>query len=206
MFIETLIEDILLNRINRMLFSNIVNKFWESKEFLFKHSDPIFLRDDIRHFSFDEKITEHGRIGEQPMSLSQHLFGDEDSLAARLTYDPPKEFSYIEYHTHPVDSLVVVIDGDCIYSVYYEDSQTLIDIPLELGMALFFPANTIHTIKKIQHKGLEMLNITDRLNQPNYRTRNSQLDNLITPSSDFSKPISDIKYKNVLFYSQFIES
>ncbi len=135
-------------------------------------------------------ITEHGRH-EQPLSISQHLFGDDNHVSARLVYDPPKQNNQapLEYHFHPVDTVIIVVSGSGIFSFICNDSKQPIDIDLRPGKALFFPSNTVHTIKEVGNEGLETLNITNRLNQPRYRTEpiNEKKDLFIKPSEDFSQ-------------------
>jgi len=85
-------------------FSSYVKDIWNSNEGFVKTYDaPESIRDYIWRLSFDKLITEHGRP-EQPLSISQHLFGDENSVSARLVYDPPVTHGResLEYHTHPV--------------------------------------------------------------------------------------------------------
>lgn len=125
------------------------------------------------------------------MSISQHLFGDENHISARLVYDPPKQNNQypLEHHSHPVDTVIFVVNGSGVFSFIYDDTKKAIDIDLKPGTTLFFPSNTVHTIKEVGNEGLETLNITDRLNQPSYRTEpiNEKKDLLVKPSEDFSQ-------------------
>ncbi|MDF5707931.1 MAG: cupin domain-containing protein [Nostoc sp. S4] len=191
MNLETFIKDILSHNIAPEDFSLYVENIWKSKQGCVRyHPDPSSFCLDIWHLSFDKLITEHGRY-EQPLSISQHLFGDENHVSVRLVYDPPKQNNQaaLEYHSHPVDTVIIVVSGSGMFSLIYNDSKQPIDIDLKPGKALFFPANTIHTIKKVGNEGLETLNITNRLNQPRYRTESidEKKDLLVKPSEDFSQ-------------------
>lgn len=183
------IESILEEKISGDFFNRTVNKKWKDKQFIEKYEYPNYLREKLWKLSFDKLITEHGRIEDQPMSVSQHLFGDKKSIAARVTFDQYKidKINCIEYHTHPVSSLVVVLDGECTYSVVYK-SKYIVNAVLEPGFCIYFPANVTHTIQNIGKNGLETLNITGKINQPPYRS-NCETTNqlLIEPSKNFSK-------------------
>lgn len=190
MNLEVFLQDVLCQKISREKFSLYVKNIWKSeKSGVMYYHDPSTFCLKIWHLSFDKLITEHGRY-EQPLSISQHLFGDEDHISARLVYDPPKKNNQypLEYHSHPVDTVIVVVSGSGVFSFIY-DSKKSIDIDLRAGTTLFFPSNTVHTIKEVGNEGLETLNITDRLNQPTYRTEpiNEKKDLLVKPSEDFSQ-------------------
>lgn len=191
MNLEAFIKDIFYHNISSKNFSLYIKNIWESEEGCVKYyHDPGFFCLDIWHLSFDELITEHGRH-DQPLSISQHLFGDENHISARLVYDPPQQDNQapLEYHSHPVDTVIVVVSGSGIFSFIFNDGKQLLDIDLKPGKTLFFPSNTVHTIKEVGNKGLETLNITNRLNQPSYRTEliNEKKDLLVKPSEDFSQ-------------------
>jgi mannose-6-phosphate isomerase-like protein (cupin superfamily) len=191
----SLLQSFFPHQISRKDFSFYVKDMWNSnKGFVTTYDDPEFLRDCIWRLSFDKLITEHGRP-EQPLSISQHLFGNENSVSARLVYDPPVTHGResLEYHTHPVDTIIIVIGGSGIYSFIRDDYIQTIDVDLSPGKILFFPANTVHTIKQIGLDGLETLNITDVLNQPSYRNEfpNEKRELLPKPSSDFSQEYND---------------
>lgn len=198
MNLEVFLQDILCQKISREKFSFYVKNIWESeKSGVMYYQEPSSFCLKIWHLSFDKLITEHGRY-EQPLSISQHLFGDEDHISARLVYDPPKNNQYpLEYHSHPVDTVIVVVSGSGVFSFIY-DSKKSIDIDLRPGTTLFFPSNTVHTIKEVGNEGLETLNITDRLNQPTYRTEpiNEKKDLLVKPSEDFSQSYENITSNN----------
>ncbi|WP_414623830.1 cupin domain-containing protein [Calothrix sp. CCY 0018] len=165
------------------------------------YHDPNFFCLDIWHLSFDELITEHGRH-DQPLSISQHLFGDENRISARLVYDPLKQDNQapLEYHSHPVDTVIVVVSGSGIFSFICNDSKQSIDIDLRPGKTLFFPSNIVHTIKEVGDDGLETLNITNRLNQPSYRTEltNEKKDFLVKPSEDFNQIYGQILLGSII--------
>ncbi|AUB44935.1 Cupin domain protein related to quercetin dioxygenase (plasmid) [Nostoc flagelliforme CCNUN1] len=105
-------------------------------------------------------------------------------------YDPPQQDNQapLEYHSHPVDTVIVVVSGSGIFSFIFNDGKQPLDIDLKPGKTLFFPSNTVHTIKEVGNEGLETLNITNRLNQPSYRTEliNEKKDLLVKPSEDFT--------------------
>lgn len=201
------IESILDEKISGKLFNRVVNKRWKDKQFIEKYDYPNYLREKIWKLSFDKLITEHGRIEDQPMSVSQHLFGDKSSIAARVTFDQYKidKINCIEYHTHPVSSLVVVLDGECTYSVVYE-SKYIINVALKPGFCIYFPANVTHTIQNIGKNGLETLNITGKINQPPYRN-SCEITNqsLIEPSKNFSK-VAKINNLREIDYNDFIKT
>ncbi|MBD2604510.1 cupin domain-containing protein [Scytonema hofmannii FACHB-248] len=190
MNLETFIKDIFSHNISPENFSLYVKNIWKSEEgCVMCYHDPGSFCLDIWHLSFDKLITEHGRH-EQPLSISQHLFGDENHVSARLVYDPPPKQDNqapLEYHSHPVDTVIVIVSGSGIFSFICNDSKQPIDIDLRPGKTLFFPSNTVHTIKEVGNEGLETLNITNRLNQPSYRTEpiNDKKDLLVKPSEDF---------------------
>lgn len=191
MNLENFFQNIFSYKISQENFSAYVKKMWKREEGCVMHyHDPDFFRLDIWHLSFDELITEHGRH-EQPLSISQHLFGDENNISARLVYDPPKQNNQasLEHHSHPVDSVIVVVTGSGVFSFICNNTKQLIDIYLRPGKILFFPSNVVHTIKEVGNEGLETLNITNRLNQPRYRTKSisEKKDLLINPSEDFSQ-------------------
>ncbi|MBD2731232.1 cupin domain-containing protein [Nostoc sp. FACHB-892] len=191
MNLEAFLQDILSQNISRDNFSLYVKNIWKSEDgCVMYYHDPSSFCLNIWHLSFDKLITEHGHY-EQPLSISQHLFGDENHISARLVYDPPKQDNQdpLEYHSHPVDTVIVVISGSGVFSFIYDDGKQSIDIDLTPGQTLFFPSNTVHTIKEVGNEGLETLNITDRLNQPSYRTEpiNEKKDLLVKPSEDFSQ-------------------
>jgi mannose-6-phosphate isomerase-like protein (cupin superfamily) len=191
MNLQAFIQDIFSHKISSEDFSLYVKNIWESEEgCTMYYPDPSSFCLEIWRLSFDKLITEHGRH-EQPLSISQHLFGDENNVSARLVYDPPKKENQapLEYHSHPVDTLIVVVSGSGIFSLIYNDRQQPIDIDIKPGKTLFFPSNTVHTIKEVGNNGLETLNITNRLNQPSYRTETISEKKvlLVKPSEDFSQ-------------------
>lgn len=205
MNLEAFLKDILSYNISRENFSLYVKNIWKSEEgCVMYHYDPDSFRIDIWHLSFDKLITEHGRH-EQPLSISQHLFGDENHVSARLVYDPPKQdnqFS-LEYHSHPVDTVIVVVSGSGVFSFIRDDNKQSFDVDIRPGATLFFPSNTVHTIKEVGNEGLETLNITDRLNQPSYRTEfiNEREALLVKPSEDFSQIYDQICPESISNFS-----
>jgi uncharacterized cupin superfamily protein len=205
-YIQKIVDAILTESLPRQDFSEIVKEAWESGKFVYAHEEIDFLYKDLMHYSFGEKITEHGRE-DQPLSISQHILGNESSVAVRLAYDPPNcgSQSCIEYHSHPVDSLVIVLYGSGKYSLFKRNINILIDVSLAPGTSIFFPAGIIHTIKEVGSEGIEILYITDRLNQPNYRDKNMDKILDLSHSEDFSKPyelkseVQSILYKELKF-------
>ena len=189
--VNKIVNKILEQNVTSKDFSKWISENWKISNFILVYENIKFLYTVLLELSFEKLVTEHGRVGEQPLSVSQHLFGDKESVAARLVYDPPNFNNdlYIEYHTHPVDTLIIVLNGSGTYSLVYDDSDIHVDVPLEPGVALLFPSGTVHTIKEVSKDGLETLNITDRLNQPEYRNKvhDSKTQFLVKPSDDFSK-------------------
>lgn len=172
-------------------FSKHVNDIWRSGQgFVRSFGDVQQIKAVLFDISSDSLITTHGRM-DQPSSISQHLFGDEKSVSARLVYDPPATDTDhgIEYHTHPVDTLIAVTGGSGTYSFIFPDDNRGIDVDLFPGTLLFFPAGTIHTIKDVGKEGLETLNITHVMNQPSYRTDIDleRKESIPSPSENFSE-------------------
>jgi mannose-6-phosphate isomerase-like protein (cupin superfamily) len=196
MNVSMFLQAVFSRQISRQDFSQYVKQIWDSPQgFVSVYPDLESLRKIIWNLSKNQLITEHGRP-KQPLSISQHLFGDQNSVSARLVYDPPITCGQegLEYHTHPVDTVIIVIAGAGVYSfIGADDMQGTniqgIDVDLTPGKILFFPANILHTIKQIGSDGLETLNITDVLNQPPYReeVHNEKKALLLEPSDNFSQ-------------------
>lgn len=204
--LKQFIDNILNRTVSRSDFSELVIQKWKSKKFVEFYDNVDSLREKVWSLSFDRLVTEHGRIEDQPLSISQHLFGDLQSVAARVVYDPPtiNKSEHIEYHTHPVNSLIVVLDGTGTCSLLYENKE-LIDVPLKPGASVFFCSNVIHRIKEIGVTGLEILNITERVNQPAYRSKLSTQKNLVIDSSKDFLQMFEIEKTEAITYEKFLE-
>ena len=205
MDLDTFLNSILDETIRSDTFSRLVNKIWQSEEgFVRFYSKPETLCPRLWQASNEALITEHGRP-DQPLSISQHLFGGDHNVSARLVYDPPRDAGQrgLEYHSHPVDTVIFVVSGTGQYAFVRDpDSNEAITVDLAAGAVLFFPASTVHTIVEVGKDGLETLNATDRLNQPQYR--DAKTTSVPIPSSvDFSEthlhsPLKTIAYAHYL--------
>jgi len=146
---------------------------WNAKRFAFRSELRAAWVSKVAALAQTAGVTYHGRP-EQPVCPSRHLFGDATHIAARLVFDPPsspEQPEPIEFHTHPVDSVIAVLRGGGSYRICQRDAaqrDVVVDVPLDAGTLVCFPGGVVHTIE-CGAQGIETLNITDRLNQPAWR-------------------------------------
>ncbi|HMG57838.1 MAG TPA: hypothetical protein VK601_30260, partial [Kofleriaceae bacterium] len=152
-------------------------------------------------------VTYHGRP-DQPVCPSRHLLGDDARVAARVVFDPPNSPDRpeaIEFHTHPVDSVIAVLRGGGSYRICHRDPtgrDVVVDVPLEAGTVVCFPRDVVHTIECGQH-GVETLNITDRLNQPAWRDDPALRNTGPAASPDFARPADPPAGAPMIPYASF---
>jgi hypothetical protein len=189
--IDDVLAAVLERAMSREAFRGFVRHRWEARRFAFRAADPAGLAARVAALAAGARITHHGRP-DQPVCPSRHLFGDDDSVSARLVFDPPESPETpapIEFHTHPADSIIAVVSGSGSYRMCRRDadgSDVVIDVPLSAGSVVCFPADVIHTIV-IGPDGIETLNLTDRLNQPAWRDDPSLEQSGPPASPDFAR-------------------
>src|SRR6185503_20553853 len=146
---------------------------WNARRFAFRSEAIAAWVPRVAALAETAGVTYHGRP-DQPVCPSRHLFGDHERVAARVVFDPPsspERPEAIEFHTHPVESLIAVLRGGGSYRMCHKDTagrDVIVDVPLEAGSVVCFPRDVVHTID-CGSQGIETLNITDRLNQPAWR-------------------------------------
>ncbi|HYO52229.1 hypothetical protein [Archangium sp.] len=171
--IDDVLRAVLDGQIPRDRFRRFVLAQWNAKRFAFQASEVDGLVRKVAALAETAGITHHGRP-DQPVCPSRHFFGDQGSIAARLVFDPPNSPTSpepIEFHTHPVESVIAVMRGSGSYLVCHRDElgrDVVVEVPLTAGSVVCFPAGVVHTIE-VGSEGVETLNITDRLNQPKWR-------------------------------------
>jgi len=171
--IDELMNAILDQAVTPAQLRELVIAQWNAKRFAFRSELRAAWVAKVAALAQTAGVTHHGRP-EQPVCPSRHLFGDAAHIAARLVFDPPsspEQPESIEFHTHPVDSVIAVLRGGGSYRVCQRDAaqrDVIVDVPLYAGAVVCFPAGVIHTIE-CGTQGIETLNITDRLNQPAWR-------------------------------------
>jgi len=130
------------------------------------------------------------------------------SVAARLVFDPPNSPAQpetIEFHTHPVESVIVVLRGGGSYRMCHRDASgrnVVVDVPLEAGSVVCFPSDVVHTIE-CGPAGIETLNITDRLNQPAWRHDPTLLNTGPAASPDFARSTDPPADAPLMSYANF---
>lgn len=145
---------------------------WKNRSFFGKYDDIGSLKTRINADAKLVPCSFHGRAN-QPISSSRHIYGSHDTVSARVVFDPPTEnqkLEEIEPHTHPVASIVYVIDGGGEFFLIFDNKKNkhFVRVVLSPGAAVCFPASIVHTMKP-GNQGICTLNITDRQNQPPYR-------------------------------------
>ncbi|UJB73427.1 hypothetical protein HRE53_32880 (plasmid) [Acaryochloris sp. 'Moss Beach'] len=191
--IDNLLFNILDQEISSQYFSDFVRNEWHRYRFVFSCSEIKNLTKKILEFSSSIPESFHGRP-DQPISKSQHFFGDKTEISSRFVNDFLASKDYpgeIELHTHPVDSIILVTEGygSFIVKVRHEYTDYLISIPLTSGVAICFPSGTAHTMK-LGGSSIHTFNITNRINQPPYRVESPTQNNpsFPMPSENFSQP------------------
>jgi hypothetical protein len=171
--IDELLGAVLDQSVSRAQLREFVVAQWDARRFAFRAELGAAWLARVASLAETAGVTYHGRP-DQPVCPSRHLFGDRERVAARLVFDPPNSPERpepIEFHTHPVDSVIAVLRGGGSYRVCQRDGagrDVVVDVPLDAGMVVCFPGGVVHTIECGAH-GVETLNITDRLNQPAWR-------------------------------------
>jgi long-chain acyl-CoA synthetase len=163
---------------------------WNAKRFAFCSDAMVTWLPRVAALAETASVTYHGR-SDQPVCPSRHLFGDPESIAARVVLDPPNTLEHpesIEFHAHPVDSLIVVLRGGGNYHVCHRGAagSVVVAVPLMAGTVICFPRDVIHTIE-CGREGIETLNITSRLNQPAWRDDPTLQGIGAAASSDFAR-------------------
>ncbi|HEX7837228.1 MAG TPA: hypothetical protein VF469_07175 [Kofleriaceae bacterium] len=189
--IDELVGAVLDRTITRAQLREFVIAQWSAKRFAF-HSEAITAWvPKVAALAEMGGLTHHGRP-DQPVCPSRHLFGDGASVAARVVFDPPnspERPEAIEFHTHPVESVIVVLRGGGSYRMCHQDTvgrDVVVDVPLAAGSVVCFPGGVVHTIE-CGPEGIETLNITDRLNQPAWRDDPTLLNTGPVASPDFAR-------------------
>jgi hypothetical protein len=189
--IDELLDAILDQSVTRAQLQEFVIAQWNAKRFAFRSEALAAWAPKVAALAERAGVTHHGRP-DQPVCPSRHLFGDDGSVAARLVFDPPnspERPETIEFHTHPVESVIAVLRGGGSYRMCHRDDagrDVVVDVPLEAGSVVCFPGNIVHTIE-CGPEGVETLNITDRLNQPAWRDDPTLVNTGPAASPDFAR-------------------
>jgi acyl-CoA synthetase (AMP-forming)/AMP-acid ligase II len=166
---------------------------WNAKRFAFHAEAMAAWIPKVAALAERAGVTHHGRP-DQPVCPSRHLFGDHERVAARVVFDPPsspERPETVEFHTHPVESVIAVLRGGGSYRMCHRNTTgrvVVVDVPLQAGSVVCFPRDVIHTIE-CGPQGIETLNITDRLNQPAWRDDPTLLDTGPAASPDFARAV-----------------
>jgi hypothetical protein len=205
--IDELLGAALDRTLTRQQLHELVVAQWNAKRFAF-HSEAIAAwLPKVAALAERAGVTHHGRP-DQPICPSRHLFGDEASVAARLVLDPPnspEQPEPIEFHTHPVDSVIAVLRGGGSYQMCHRDAagrDVVVNVPLEVGSVVCFPAGIVHTIE-CGAQGIETLNITDRINQPAWRDDPTLVNTGPAASPDFARAVDPPAGALVVPYASF---
>jgi hypothetical protein len=205
--IDDVLRAVLDRAISRAEFSRFVLDQWKGRRFAFNMADRAAVSGQVARLSADARVTHHGRP-EQPVCPSRHLFGDDDTVAARLVFDAPaspETPGEIEFHTHPTESIIAITGGSGSYLMCHRDAdgaEVVVDVPLSPGSVVCFPAHVVHTIV-IGPDGIETLNITDRLNQPAWRDDPSLEQSGPPASPDFAQAIDPPPGARTVPYATF---
>ena len=188
--IDEVLGAVLDRSITRAQLQAFVVAQWNARRFAFRSGALTAWAPQVAALARTAGVTYHGRP-DQPICPSRHLFGDDTSVAARVVFDPPSSAERpepIEFHTHPVDSVIAVLRGGGSYRMCHRDAagrEVVVDVPLEAGSVVCFPGDIVHTIE-CGASGIETLNITDRLNQPAWRDDPALLHTGPAASPDFA--------------------
>lgn len=181
---------------------------WNARRFAFRSRAGAAWIAGVAALAEGAGVTHHGRR-DQPVCPSRHLFGDDACVAARLVFDPPNSLERpetIEFHTHPVASVIAVLRGGGSYRMCHRDTagrDVIVDVPLETGSVVCFPGDVVHTIECGQH-GIETLNITDRLNQPAWRDDPALVNTGPAASPDFARTSDPPAGAPLVPYASFV--
>jgi hypothetical protein len=208
--IDDVLRVVLDKQLPRDRFRQFVLAQWNAKRFAFQVSEVEGLVRKVAALAETGTLTYHGRP-DQPVCPSRHLFGDPENIAARLVFDPPNSPTSpepIEFHTHPVESIIAVLRGSGSYLVCHRDEHgrdVVVDVPLTAGSIVCFPADVVHTIE-VGSEGVETLNITDRLNQPKWRDDPTLVNTGPAASPDFAVSIEPPAGAPTVPYARFSRS
>jgi acyl-CoA synthetase (AMP-forming)/AMP-acid ligase II len=205
--IDDLLGAVLDRSVPRAHLQAFVIAQWNAKRFAFHAEAMAVWLPRVAALVERAGVTHHGRP-EQPVCPSRHLFGDHERVAARVVFDPPsspERPETVEFHTHPVDSVIVVLGGGGSYRMCHRTTAgraVVVDVPLEPGSIVCFPRDVIHTIE-CGPQGIETLNITDRLNQPAWRDDPTLLNTGPAASPDFARPVEPPEGAPIVSYAEF---
>lgn len=191
--IDDVLQAVLDRKSPRDRFRQFVLAQWNAKRFAFQAREVDGLARKVAALAETGALTYHGRP-DQPVCPSRHLFGDLNSVAARLVFDPPNSATNpepIEFHTHPTETVIAVTRGSGSYLVCHRDElgrDVIVEVPLTAGSVVCFPAGVVHTIE-VGADGIETLNITDRLNQPKWRDDPTLVNTGPEASPDFAAAV-----------------
>ncbi|HSR99379.1 MAG TPA: AMP-binding protein [Kofleriaceae bacterium] len=191
--IDDLLVAVLHGTVPRAQLQAFIVAQWNARRFAFHAEAMAAWLPHVAALAERAGVTHHGRP-EQPVCPSRHLFGDRERVAARVVFDPPsspERPEIIEFHTHPVDSLIAVLGGGGSYLVCHQNTAgraVIVDVPLEAGSVVCFPRDVVHTIE-CGPQGIETLNITDRLNQPAWRDDPALVNTGPVASPDFARAV-----------------
>jgi long-chain acyl-CoA synthetase len=205
--IDDLLCAVLDRRITAAQLQAFVAAQWNARRFAFRAEALAAWTPKVAALSEVAGVTHHGRP-DQPVCPSRHLFGDPERVAARLVFDPPsspEQPEPVEFHTHPVDSVIAVLRGGGSYRMCHRDPAgrvVVVDVPLAAGSVVCFPRDVIHTIE-CGPQGIETLNITDRLNQPAWRDDPALRNTGPAASPDFARPLDPPAGAPTIAYADF---
>lgn len=205
--IDDLLCAVLEQRVTAAQLQAFVAAQWNARRFAFRAEALATWLPRVAALSEVAGVTHHGRP-DQPVCPSRHLFGDLDRVAARLVFDPPtspEQPEPVEFHTHPVESVIAVLRGGGSYRMCHRDPAgrvVVVDVPLAAGSVVCFPRDVVHTIECGSH-GIETLNITDRLNQPAWRDDAALRNTGPAASPDFARPRDPPVGAPMIAYAEF---
>ncbi|HET7500892.1 MAG TPA: hypothetical protein VFK02_07820 [Kofleriaceae bacterium] len=205
--IDEVIGAVLDRTVTRAELRELVIAQWNARRFAFRAGALAGWAPRVAALAGAAGVTYHGRP-DQPVCPSRHLFGDDASVAARLVVDPPSSPEHpepIEFHTHPVESVIAVLRGGGSYQMCHRDAagrDVVVNVPLEAGSVVCFPRDIVHTIE-CGAQGIETLNITDRLNQPAWRDDPTLTSTGPAASPDFARAADPPAGARVVPYASF---
>jgi hypothetical protein len=205
--IDELLSAVLDQTVTSAQLQAFVLAHWSANRFAFRTDALAALAPRLATLIAAAGVTYHGRP-EQPVCPSTHLFGDRDRVAARVVFDPPtspERPEPVEFHTHPVDSVIAILRGSGSYLLCHHDPTgraVVVDVPLVAGSVVCFPRDVVHTIE-CGPDGIETLNITDRLNQPAWRDDPTLHNTGPAASSDFARAIDPPPGASTVPYAEF---
>ncbi len=206
--IDELLGAVVDRTITRAQLRDFVIVQWSAKRFAFRSEPSAAWVPKVAALAETAGVTHHGRP-DQPICPSRHLFGDDVGVAARVVFDPPnspERPETIEFHTHPVESVIAVLRGGGNYRVCHRDTagrDVVVNVPLEAGTVICFPGDVVHTIE-CGRQGIETLNITDRLNQPAWRDDPALVNTGPVASPDFARPSDPPADAPIVAYASFV--